>query len=80
MSDYRTVYRCRMCGEILRGPVIDIGSYYIVDAIEKMAYAQQFRANPYLAKDIPPMTILHHCKNGWDGIADFAGFKEEENE
>lgn len=76
MDKYYPMYRCRLCGASLAGPAVDLDSNQLPDALGRMIKMQRFRDNPYLAGGIPPMVIPHHCRDGWAGLASFAGFKK----
>lgn len=62
---YRAVHKCAMCGDCC---------YSDAKSVDK-EYAKYWVSNPNF-----PTEILHACSDGSIGLAQFIGFKMEENE
>ena len=81
MPEYRTIYKCRLCGEEFEGMIFeenDNSPFYAMvnflsgnDSVE-MGYRE------------PPNIIYkaeqHNCDDGSYGFADFVGFKKVDDE
>lgn len=74
MPKYYPVYKCPLCGTILRGrEPIEIPYDQLPELLGKIIKNQQFAGNPYLYQ--APMHVPCKCKDGSAGLAAFAGFK-----
>lgn len=71
MREYRTLYKCRLCGERYIGGVTKSRKV----AIKEAAYAAN---NEILEPNSPALIEPHICKDNGIGIADFQGFEEVE--
>ena len=74
MSEYRAIYKCRMCGEEFVSAVT--GNAYI--AIKHMvSVTSGYNPTEYIGAPITEKT-MHSCKGGSMGMADFLGFRKVE--
>ena len=75
MSEYRAIYKCRLCGEEFENGRIE--NENIVDscvmAISILGDTQKVRTSMSLHEH-----YVHYCKNGSMGMADFLGFRKVE--
>ena len=77
MSEYRAIYKCRMCGEEFVSAVTRSAD----NAIKHMvSVTNGYGYNPteYIGASITE-TTMHSCKNGSMGLADFLGFSKVED-
>ena len=73
MSKYYAVYKCPLCGNILKyGESIEIPYDELPNLLGLVIRNQKFAGNPYLYQ--APMHIPHKCRDGSAGLAQFAGF------
>lgn len=76
MSEYRAIYKCRLCGEEFKGSAttnIDI-------AIKNMLNVT-FGYEIKQWNEAPVSEIfMHSCKDGSLGLADFLGFRKVDDE
>lgn len=73
MSKYCAVYKCPLCGNILKcGESIEIPYDELPNLLGLVIRNQKFAGNPYLYQ--APMHIPHKCRDGSAGLAQFAGF------
>ena len=72
MTEYRAIYKCRLCGEEFVSAIT--GSAYIV--IKNMVIMTA--ECDVKQKILNPVTKLsmHSCKDGSMGLADFLGFRK----
>lgn len=74
MSEYRSIYRCRLCGEEFEeGETGDIIAMTCTVALTVNDSTKHVRCERNLHRYMP-----HHCKDGSYGFADFCGFKKVE--
>ena len=75
MSKYYAVYKCPLCGTLLKTTEnsIEIPYNELPTLLGKYMRNQQFIGNPYLYE--APSYIPCTCKDGSVGLAAFAGFK-----
>lgn len=71
VTEYRTVYKCRLCGERYYSGVTRSRKI----ALEHIAYTVNEKC---LNLETPLLVEPHICKNGGIGVADFQGFEEIE--
>lgn len=77
MAKYQAVYKCPLCGTLLRWKEPQEAPYDALAALcGKFVGVQRFASNP--AFDIPPAQVPCKCKDGSCGMATFAGFKKVE--
>lgn len=74
MSEYRAIYKCRMCGEEYRtvGAVDKIAFQSIVGIISKEFFYPNGSGIGLHRHDV------HNCKDGSFGYSDFIGFRKVE--
>lgn len=75
MSEYRAMYKCRLCGEEFESAVTTSADI----AIKNMLIVTvQYEPSEYIG---PPITkiSMHSCKDGSMGLADFLGFRKVED-
>ena len=75
MTEYRAIYKCRLCGEEFVSAVTgnaDIAIKYMVNMTVECDVGQ---------KILNPVTklLMHSCKDGSMGLADFLGFRKVED-
>lgn len=70
--EYKITYKCRLCGEVYAGGCTGNKQVAIGNAIASCAGE---RIEPFT----PELTAPHFCKDGGIGIADFQGFKADED-
>lgn len=76
---YWAVYKCPLCGKLLRiGDSVEIPYNELLSILGKVMQNQTFINNPYLYKS--PMYIPCKCDNGNAGLAQFAGFMQDNGE
>lgn len=77
-SLYHQIYGCRMCGEEFC-PVTTFGENAALNnmcsCINKGNGVAENYAMPYSAT----LYDVHHCKDGSFGVADFIGYRKDEN-
>jgi len=76
MREYRPVYRCRLCGEAIPGAYSAIPFDTAMKHAKHALYTATFVDNPYLGGD--KSKIMHKCRDGSVGVADFAGMEAGE--
>lgn len=75
MKQYYAVYKCHLCGRLLRyGKPQQVPYDKLPDLLGEVIKSQMFANNPYLPS--APMQVPCKCPNGNAGMAYFAGFKE----
>ena len=76
MSEYRAIYKCRLCGEEFEKgatPNIDV-------AISRMVnITHGYMSDKYYTGIQVKDTFMHSCKDGSLGLADFLGFRKVED-
>lgn len=76
---YWAVYKCPLCGKLLRiGDSVEIPYNELSSILGKVMQNQTFINNSYLYKS--PMYIPCKCDNGDVGLAQFAGFMQDNSE
>lgn len=76
MGKYFIVYKCALCGELVRyGESQELSYDKLPDLCNKVIRNQMFINNPALYQ--ASMNCIHNCKNGSCGMAYFAGFEKE---
>lgn len=75
MPKYYAIYKCPLCGTLLKTTenTIEIPYDELPKLLGKYIRTQQFAGNPYLYE--APSHIPCKCKDGSAGLAAFAGFK-----
>lgn len=74
---YVPMYKCRLCGrniQVANG--VEATEKEVIEVINKIQYMNSKGLTTSL-DNYPDPEILHHCKDGSIGIADFSGFKYE---
>lgn len=73
MSEYRAIYKCRLCGEEFeRGAIPSVDA--VIENMVNITYG--YMADKYCAGMKVKETFMHSCKDGSCGLADFLGFKD----
>ena len=75
MSEYRAIYKCRLCGEEFASAVTgnsDIAIKHMVGV------TVGYNPTEYIGAPITE-TTMHSCKGGSMGLADFLGFRKVED-
>lgn len=67
MSEYREIYKCRLCGEIFE----DVGKVN-----EKMAFQNITRSVIKNMDNYITNNLVHSCTDGSFGFADFLGYRK----
>ena len=76
MTLFRGIYKCRLCGECFE--TITTGREDIaLESVSGVAYDGKWY--PEVGGIGVYLRNFHHCKDGSWGIADFQGFKKEED-
>ena len=73
-SMYQAVYKCRLCGELGCGKKLKatkIEDFTITNTLGQMEQTTFTRKRGRV-----DLHVLHHCKDGSLGLADFQGFKK----
>ncbi|MDE7242882.1 MAG: hypothetical protein K2O18_02745 [Oscillospiraceae bacterium] len=73
MMEYRTIFKCRLCGETYEGGCT--GNENV--ALRAVIFACMGKSSEPQA---PTLTEAHSCMNGDIGVADFQGFRKVESE
>lgn len=76
MSEYRAIYKCRMCGEEYSGIQVNSTIAFAATVAFGCGAAESFdllSMNTVIYK-----TNNHECKDGSLGLADFIGFRKVE--
>ncbi len=69
--EYRTVFKCRLCGECYESGCTGSEAVALQSAIRAcLGLPSQSQA--------PTMTEVHSCRDGSLGVADFQGFRKVE--
>lgn len=72
MSEYRAIYKCRLCGEEFEeGETGDLIAIACTVALTVKESTENVRYERKLRRYMP-----HNCKDGSYGFADFCGFKK----
>lgn len=79
MSEYRAIYKCRLCGEEFEGMSFyenDNSPFYAMTVFTSgsNSFAMGYKEPP----NILYMREQHNCKDGSYGMADFLGFRKVE--
>lgn len=74
MSEYRTIFKCRLCGEVYEGGCT--GS----ERIAQQCVTLTCLGLPAPDPQAPGITEVHCCKDGSFGVSDFQGFRKAEKE
>ena len=73
MSKYCAVYKCPLCGNILKyGEPTEIPYDALPKVLARVVSNQIYAGDPYLYK--APLHVPHYCPNGNAGLTLFAGF------
>lgn len=74
MKKYRAVYKCLLCGALLRhGQEQEVPYDKLPELCAMVVKNQQFVGTMFYRA---PLQIPHKCKDGSCGMAHFAGFQE----
>lgn len=75
MGEYKTVYKCQLCGTVLHGgDPINTDQEGALDLVKSVvANNDLFAGNPFFHQ--APMYVAHRCPDGGAGLAQFAGFR-----
>lgn len=73
MPEYRAIYKCRLCGEVIPYSLI---SEREVDRCGVAFGKGKYRYNSISGRNDIQREIFHPCKDGSYGFADFCGFKK----
>lgn len=73
---YQAVYKCRLCGEV--GCAEEIKAMKIEDFTIENTLAQTEQSVIMGKRKRVNLHVLHHCKDGSRGFADFQGFEKVE--
>lgn len=75
MNRYYAMYKCQLCGALLRyGEPHEIPYDKLPELLGMVIRRQHLASNPYL--NTAPMQVPCKCKDGSAGMAYFAGFKK----
>lgn len=77
MSEYRAMYKCRLCGEKIDGITMGDTEDVEIQIDNTCAFSSEF-FNPKTAHR-EARAITHRCKDGSYGLAEFLGFRKVEN-
>lgn len=75
---YVPMYKCRLCGaniQVAKG--VKASKDEVVEVINKIQFMNN-KGLTTLLDNYPDPQLIHHCRNGSIGIADFSGFRHEE--
>lgn len=75
MSEYRAIYKCRMCGEEYSDSLIS--EYESEKCFEKFEKGKSIYHSISGRNDIPKVKV-HICKDDSLGFSDFIGFRKVE--
>ena len=75
MSEYRAIYKCRLCGEEFESAVTTSADIAIKHMI---IVTVQYNPSEYIGTPITEIS-MHSCKDGSMGLADFLGFRKVED-
>lgn len=75
MPEYRAIYKCRLCGEVIPYSLI---SEKEVDRCVAAFEKGKYRYNSVSGRNDIPRDVFHYCKDGSCGFADFLGFRKVE--
>ena len=77
MAKYYAVYKCPLCGKLLRtGEAREVPYDRLPELCGRFMWDQQFASNPYL--NTASSHVPCKCVDGSCGLAAFAGFKKAE--
>lgn len=76
MIEYRAIYKCRMCGEIIPYSLI---SEKETDKCAVVFGKGKYKYNSISGRNDIQKEIFHFCKDGSLGFADFIGFRKVED-
>ena len=75
MSEYRAIYKCRLCGE----EFVSASTTNSNIAIKHMLNVTTgYEINEFMGATITELS-MHSCKDGSMGLADFLGFRKVED-
>ena len=76
MTEYRAIYKCRLCGEEFVSAITGNADIAIKNMVRVTTGIKplEFIGNPI------EETSMHSCKDGSMGMADFLGFRKVEDE
>ena len=74
MSEYRAIYKCRLCGEEFESGTTTSTDVVIKNMLNVTTGCgiKQYIGNPVTE------TYMHSCKDGSMGLSDFLGFRKVE--
>lgn len=75
MTEYRAIYKCRLCGEEFESAVTTNADIAIK---HMLIMTVEYKAPEYIGTPITE-TSMHSCKDGSMGLADFLGFRKVED-
>ena len=76
---YSAVYKCTLCGAMIRpGEPQEISEAMLPAMLARVIKDQQVAGNVFL--HTAPMYIPHLCRNGGGGMAYFSGFRREDEQ
>lgn len=76
---YWAVYKCPLCGKLLKlGDSVEIPYEKLPELLGRIMQNQLFAGNPYLHK--APLYVPCKCDNGNAGLAQFVGFMQDTSE
>lgn len=75
MSEYRAIYKCRLCGE----EFVSAATTSADIAIKHMLIVTvQYKPLEFIGTPVTKIS-MHSCKDGSMGLADFLGFRKVED-
>ena len=77
MTEYRAIYKCRLCGEEITGITMSDKEDVEIQMNNTCAFSSEF-FTPRTAHRVS-RTNTHRCKDGSYGLAEFVGFKKVED-
>lgn len=76
MTEYRAIYKCRLCGEEFSDSLMDEKE---VDKCSKVFWEGKYRYRSVSRRNDIPKEKFHFCKDDSIGLADFLGFRKVED-
>ena len=75
MTEYRAIYKCRLCGEEFGSAKTGSADIAIKHMVSVTSWS---KPTEYIGAPITE-TTMHSCKGGSMGLADFLGFRKVED-
>lgn len=77
MSEYRAIYKCRLCGEEFEENKVNRNIAHAITVIFGVGTPDAFEV-PFTNETVYKI-IAHDCKDDSYGLADFVGFRKVED-